>query len=323
MTTNRFATRTLLTATLGACLTAPAMATGVDAGSLIANTATATYTANSVSQTVNSNTVSFAVDEVLSVTVASQDAGTISAATSAVLKFKVTNTGNGDEAFTLTANPSVSGNAFNGTITGLAIDTNGNGTYEAGTDTLLTNGAATSQLAADASLDVLVFVEIPSGANAGDLSKIELNATAVTGSGTPGTVFAGAGTGGSDAVVGATKAVSVSEGTISAVKTLVALTKSASIADPFGGSRPVPSSVITYTIVADVTGNGVATSLAVNDLIPTGTTYQAGTLTLEGASLSDASDSDAGEASSSGIAVSLGDVPAGSQRTVTFKVKIN
>ena len=51
----------------------------------------------------------------------------MAATTTAVLRYKITNTGNGPEAFTLTANPAVTGNAFNTTVTGLAIDVNGNG----------------------------------------------------------------------------------------------------------------------------------------------------------------------------------------------------
>lgn len=301
----------------------PAHATGVLAGSLIENTASATYTANSTTQTVDSNTVTLKVDELLDVATASQESGPVAATTTAVLRFKVTNTGNGGEAFKLTANPAVSGNAFDAVIDGLAIDTNNNGVYDAGVDTDLINGANSASLPADGPLNVLVRVIIPAAAAPAATSKVELTATAVTGSGTAGTVFAGAGFNGGDAVVGASTALQTAQAILTVNRVTVALTKSATVADPFGGARPVPSAVITYRIVANVTGTGSVTGLAVTDAIPTGTTYQPGTLTLEGAGLSDLADADAGQASAAGVAVQLGTVAAGAQRTVTFKVKIN
>ena len=136
-------------------------------------------------------------------------------------------------------------------------------------------------------------------------------------------MFAGAGFNGGDAVVGASTALQTAQAILTVNRVTVALTKSATVADPFGGTRPVPSAIITYRIVADVTGTGSVTGLAVTDAIPTGTTYQPGTLTLEGAALTDGADSDAGQASAAGVAVQLGTVAAGAQRTVTFKVKIN
>lgn len=302
---------------------APAIGAGVPAGSLIENTATATYTANSATLTVDSNTVTLKVDEVLDVATASQESGTVSATTSAALRFKVTNTGNGPEAFTITANPAVTGNDFNATVTGLAIDVNGNGIYDSGIDTDLTNGATSPVLAGEGSLNVLVLVSIPASAAPNATSKVELTATSTTGSGAAGTLFGGQGVGGGDAVVGASTALQSAQATLTVNKVLVALTKSATIADPFGGTRPVPNAVITYRIVADVTGTGSVSGLAINDPIPAGSTYQPGTLTLEGVGLSDTADADAGQASAAGIAVQLGTVAAGAQRTVTFKVKIN
>lgn len=315
--------RSLAVALASAGFAAPAMAAGVPAGSLIENTASATYTANATAQTVDSNTVTLKVDEVLDTAVASQESGMVPATTTAVLRFKVTNTGNGPESFALTANPAVTGNAFNATVTGLAIDTNANGVYDAGVDTALTNGATSPSLAPDGPLDVLVMVSIPGSAAANATSRVQLVATAATGTGAPGTLFAGAGASGGDAVVGASSATATAQATLTVNKVVVGLVKSASVADPFGGTRPVPSAVITYSIVANVTGTGTVNGLSITDAIPAGTTYQPGTLTLEGTPLSDPADSDGGQASASGVAVQLGDVAAGAQRTVTFKVKIN
>jgi uncharacterized repeat protein (TIGR01451 family) len=308
---------------VAAAFGAPALASGVPAGSLIENTATATFTANSVAQTVDSNTVSLTVDEVLDVAVASQESGPVPATTTAVLRFKVTNTGNGPEAFTLTANPAVTGNAFDATVTGLAIDVNANGVYDAGIDTALTNGATSAMLAADGPLDVLVMVSIPASAAANATSRVQLDAVSTTGTGAPGTLFAGAGVSGGDAVAGASGAQANAQATLVVNKAVVNLVKSATVADPFGGARPVPAAIITYSITANVTGTGTVTGLSVNDAIPAGTTYQPGTLTLEGAALTDAADTDAGQGSAAAIAVQLGDVAAGATRTITFRVRIN
>ena len=313
-----------LSATLAAiAVPAPLLAAGVPAGSLIENTASATYTSNSLTQTVDSNTVSLKVDELLDVASISQESGPVSATTTATLRFKITNTGNGPEAFALTANPAVTGNAFNATVTGLAIDVDGDGIYNSGVDTDLANGGTTASLPSDGPLAILVLVSIPAGAAPNATSKVELTATSTTGTGAPGTVLAGAGLNGGDAVIGASTALATAQAILTVDRTSVALVKSAVVADPFGGTRPVPSAIITYRIVADVSGTGTASGLAVTDAIPAGTTYQAGTLTLEGAGLTDGADADAGQASASGIAVQLGNVAAGAQRTVTFKVKIN
>lgn len=310
-------------ATSAVAFGAPAFASGVPAGSLIENTATATFTANAATQSVDSNKVTLTVDEVLDVAVSSQESGPVAASTTAVLRFKVTNTGNGGEAFTLTANPAVTGNAFDATVTGLAIDVNANGVYDAGVDTALTNGAASPVLGPDGPLDILVSVSIPNSAAPNATSKVQLSAVATTGTGAPGTLFAGGGVSGGDAVVGASGAQANAQATLTVNKAVVSLVKSATIADPFGGARPVPAATITYSIVANVTGTGTVTGLAVNDAIPAGTTYLAGTLTLEGTPLTDGADADTGQASTSAVAVQLGDVAAGATRTVTFKVRIN
>lgn len=301
-----------------------AHAAGVDAGTLISNTASATYTSGASSGTVQSNTVTVKVDELLDVAVAGLASTPVSAgATAVVLPYSVTNTGNGPEAFILTANPTVPGNQFDAVVQSIAVDSNGNGTYEPGVDAVVANGAASPSINADASLKVFVIVALPAGATDAQSSQLRLTAEAATGTGTPGTAFAGQGQGGSDAVVGASSASANGLDSIVASKATVSLTKSASIVDPFGGAKPVPGAVVTYTLVATVTGTGSADGLHVTDGIPTGTTYQANTLQLEGSALTDSADTDAGTASASGIDVSLGTLAGGVTRTVKFDVKIN
>ncbi len=92
---------------------ATAYAAGVTAGTTIQNTASATYSNGATTETINSNQVDILVDEVLNVAVASQDAGNVTLSSSgAVLSFKITNSGNGPEAFDLTVDPALSGDDF-------------------------------------------------------------------------------------------------------------------------------------------------------------------------------------------------------------------
>lgn len=307
-------------------LSAPALAAGVDAGSLIENTASATFEDGAgISTTVDSNTVTVRVDELLDVTVTSQDSGPVSAAPGqAVLTFEVTNQGNGPEAFTLTANPTVAGNDFDTTITSIAIDSNGNGVYDDGVDTVLTGPEATPELAADAALTVFVIVAVPGGVVDNDTSDVELLAEAVTGTGAPGTSFAGAGVSGGDAIVGATGADDTATGSLVIGLTNVDLTKAVSLVDPFGGTSAVPGTVATFTLTAEVVGSGSLDNLVITDGIPDDTTYVDGSLALDGNPLTDASGDDAGEGSdAAGISVDIGTVNGGDTFEVTFDVTID
>ena len=307
-----------------ALITTPAHAGGVKAGTLIENTASATYDGGAGPVTIPSNTITVKVDELLDVTVTSRDSGPVSAAPgSAVLTFELTNTGNGPEAYTLTANPAVAGNDFDTTVNGIAVDTNGNGVYDPGVDQMLTGPATTAAIAADASLTVFVLVTIPGGVADGDQSDVSLLAEAVTGTGAPGTAFAGQGAGGGNAIVGSTGANATATGSLSVGITDVDLIKSATVRDPFGGTGIVPGATITYAIRAEVKGSGSVSDLVVTDAAPADTTYVAGSLKLDGATLTDAADADAGRSNTSGISVDLGTVSGGSSRTVTFQVTID
>ena len=324
-------TKTLLSPLFATSLVAvftmatPAYAEGVSAGTLIENTATATYDDGDGPKTVDSNTVTVRVDELLDVTVTSLDSGPIGASPGeAVLTYEVTNKGNGPEAFFLTANPAVAGNDFDTTVASIAVDTNGNGTYDPGVDEVLTGPETTQVLAADEALTVFVVVTVPAEAVDGQASDVELTAEAVTGTGAPGTTFAGQGVDGGDAIVGTTGADGSAIGSLVVGITTVDLNKTVSVVDPFGGSGAVPGSVATFTITATISGSGSVDDLIVTDVIPDGTTYAAGSLALDGAALTDASGDDAGEASdTAGISVDLGTVAGGTVHSITFDVTID
>lgn len=306
---------------------APAAAAGTPAGTIINNVATATYeTPGGVEDEVTSNTVTLTVDELLDVAVASADPGDVATtpgATGQVLRFTITNAGNGSEAFRLTARGNDGSDDFDPAITSIVIDSNDNGAYDAGIDTAYVADSNDPVLAPDTSLAVFILSSIPADAADGARGRADLAAAARTGSGTPGTSFAGAGQGGGNAVVGATGADAEDDGTYLVSRATVSFVKSASVADAFGGVTKVPGSTITYTLAATISGSGSLANVRVVDSIPAGTSYKPGSLSLGGAALTDAADGDAGNFTGSGIAVALGNVAAGSSRTITFQVKID
>ncbi|QDH35239.1 DUF11 domain-containing protein [Porphyrobacter sp. YT40] len=301
----------------------PASANPVPAGSVIESTAEATYEDSGVSRTVTSNTVQVRVDELLGVAAATLDAGPLAVRSGPqVLSFVVSNTGNGPEAVTLEVVTSVPGNAFDTTPDAVALDSNNNGVYDPGVDAVLPGPSVTGPIPAGGTERVFVILIVPSGIGDGALSQVNLIARTATGTGTPGTTFAGAGESGVDAVVGAGGGQASATGEMVGSASTVTLVKWASVTDPFGGSSPLPGATITYGMEFLVTGSAPVDAAAITDTIPPGTRYSAGSLTLEGAPLTDAAGDDAGEASAAGIAVTLGTVPAGASRTVTFDVLI-
>jgi uncharacterized repeat protein (TIGR01451 family) len=295
------------------------------AGTDIENIATASYDTPSGPVTIDSNKVVIKVDELLDVTVTSSDPGDVTTAPGQVgnvLKFLVTNTGNGNEAFALTADAAKSGDDFDPTLQQIVLDTNNNGVYDAGVDTVYVAGTNDPSIAPETSITVFILTTTPANAANGNRAEVGLTAAAKTGIGAPGTTFAGAGEGGGDAVVGTTGADATDSGFLAVQAATLALVKSAVVTDPFGGDRSVPGSTITYKLVATVTGSGSLANVVITDPIPASTTYTASSITLETAAQTDAADVDAGSYNGTQIRVSVGNVPAGQTRTVTFKVLI-
>ncbi|MBB5212705.1 hypothetical protein [Microbulbifer hydrolyticus] len=315
-------------------LSMQALAVGTGAGTTISNTASASYTDTSGNpQSVSSNTTSLLVDELLDVTVASNDAGYISVSTpesGAVLSFTVTNTGNGDEAYDLVVNSALSGDQFDPENALIYIDSNGDGLYDAG-DTLF-DSSVPVQLAADESIAVFVVADIPDAQSSSDLGLIELTAESMTakasaGSDAPGTVFAGQGDGGGNAVVGSSGAAAAGQNGYQVALLQPSFTKSQSVTDPFGGSAAVQGAVITYTLTFSASGSGEITDVILSDNIPDNTSYVAGSITLNGAGKTDAADSDEAAFDNGAvpprIEINIGTVTAPATYTATFQVEID
>lgn len=302
-----------------------ALAAGTRAGTLIENTASATYDVGPTQVSVNSNTDTVRVDELIDAVVDwsdSADVTTLPGSTGQVLAFSLTNSGNGEESFALSTISTLGGDDYDPTVTSIVID-DGDGIYEPGQDTVYVPGTNDPVLQPDASVTIFVLSSTPTGAGDGDRGGVQLVANSRTGTGAPGTSFAGQGEGGGDAVVGTTGGDGADDGFYAVSAASVTLAKSAVVLNQFGNADPVPGATITYRIEATTTGSGSLANLAINDAIPTGTTYVAGSLRLGTTVLTDAADADAGRFASNAITVSLGTVPGGQTRTVTFQVTIN
>lgn len=303
-----------------------AYAAGTPAGTLINNTASATYDQGGTPTTVNSNTHQVRVDELIDVVVDwtdPADVQTTPGATAQVTTYTVTNTGNGTETYGLTTVSTVGGDNYDPTVTSIVID-DGDGVYEPGIDTVYVPGAGDPVLAPDASVTIFVVTTTPDLVNDGDRGGVQLIATSTTGTGAPGASFAGAGQGGGAAVIGTSGGTGDDTGYYQVSSAAVTLVKSATIVDPFGGSTAVPGSVITYQIVATLTGSGSLPNLRISDVVPAGTTYVPESITLGGTPLTDsAADADAGNLTGTTVNVNLGTVPGGQSRTVTFRARIN
>lgn len=322
----------LAVAVCAVLLTPLAQAAGTAAGTNISNTATATFTDPSgTPRTTDSNTYVVQVDEILDVTVVSNDGGNVSVYTPSagqVLSFTVQNTGNGSETYKLSVLDNLTGDNFDPANVKVYLD-DGDGVLETGPggDTLFVAGVNDPVLLADASLDVFVVGDIPASLPDGDIGNIRLVAEAATaqanaGLEAPGYTFAGAGAGGSDAVVGTTQAyAAVTNGYVISDVTS-AFVKTATIVDPFGGSNAVPGAVITYSLALSLSGSGTVTGAKIVDAIPAGTTYKTGSLKLDGGALTDTADVDKGVFTGTQVEVDLGNLVVPASHTVTFDVTI-
>jgi uncharacterized repeat protein (TIGR01451 family) len=319
-------------AAFGATLIAvpPSHAAGTAAGTVIDNTAQVSFDIGGTTLSLNSNTVSITVDERIDVVVTLQSPQILVVGGDAnrSLLFRVTNSGNGGEEFALAIDSSLGGDDFDPVpaVPSIYFDTDASGDFNVG-DVAYTPGSNDPQLVADSFVDILLVNDIPLGVNNGDIGLSQLTATSQTGTGAPGDVFAGQGEGGGDAVIGTSGGQASESGEYLVSDVAVSIVKSVGVADPFGGSQPVPGATLTYTVAVQVTNTGTATNSTVNDPIPVNTSYLPNSINLNGTPITDAIDGDAGELDLAGVpsvVVRLGDLTQASGiQTLTFQVTID
>lgn len=286
-----------------AAFATPSWAVGTRATTAITNTARVDYqdvNGNNLFQ--NSNTVTTVVSQVGGVDVAPNNGPiTLNPGDTHYFPHTVTNTGNFDDFVNLTAASS------GGWTVAIYKDVNGNGTYEAGTDTLLTDSAGdpdttpdSGQLANDGTMRILVAVTVPPGTADGTADVATVTGVSAF-----------------DATKtdNATDTINVRAPNVSVVKSVAPT-----------GNQP-PGTTLTYTIVVTNNGTGGANSVVLTDPIPANTTYQAGTITFNAAARTDGADADNADynvTNAGKVTVAVGSLAAsGGTATVTFQVKIN
>lgn len=345
------------------CLLAPqtSWAASAGAGSTISNVATVGYSmgvgaAAQVQPNIVSNVASFVVAELIQPLLTWQDALPVPVNTpglNAVLTFLLTNTGNGQEVFSLARSnapapiPATNHVPVNSVLydpantpTGaIFLETNGVPGFQPGLDTPYTPGANDPNLApatalAPAGSQIIYIVsDTPALVGNGSKGDVLLTASAKTvgaAGALPGTALPGLGDLGSIAVVGKNRAQSQAAGSYITSGLSVVVTKTVTnVLDPNGGAVLMPGSVVTYQLAVALAGAGTATGLVINDPLPVDMTYVPASMTLAGIALTDVADADQGQfiAASNSVSVALGDlistviVPVNA--VITLRAKIN
>lgn len=289
-----------------ALLLVPGPALGqTPAGSSIQNTARFSYQVAGQAAFGQSNPGLLLVAEWLDVVLSGSGAPSDAAATTFAVALR--NGGNGQERFDLAVDVPP------GVQTRIVLDTDGDGRFDPQRDVIL--AGQTPLLAPGETVPLLV---VATGAQ--DAVTATLRAQAATGSGAPGAVLTGAGDGGGDAVIGPTGAAAQLRLSTAAGASSPTLSKSQTVRAPDGTARAIRGATITYTLEARFPA---ATRAArIDDVVPAGTRFEPGSLSLDGVALTDAADGDAGAVDGASVAVSLGDLSGPTTRRVQFSVQI-
>ncbi|MBF7687389.1 beta strand repeat-containing protein [Acinetobacter rathckeae] len=284
----------------GVVFASTAQAAAPSAGTNISNIASASYTdSNGSEKSVTSNVVTTTVLQVASFTLEADTTQNANANGQVSISHTLTNTGNGSDTFSVAVanNDSRDNTTDNYDFNGLSVylDANKDGIPDSQTP------ISQVTLAAGQSVNVIVRANTAStGVTAGDLGKL--------------TVSAGSGVD-----------TSLTKKNVDTVKitngAVISLVKSASVqnVDPTASDA---SREVEYTLAYQNTGNTTATNVTITDVLPANLIYTAGSATLNGSSLSDASDADGYVYDSGKVKLVLPSVAANSSGVLKFKVKV-
>ncbi|MES2987703.1 MAG: hypothetical protein V4808_07340 [Pseudomonadota bacterium] len=298
--------RLLGSAALITLIAMPAFAQQTPAGTSINNQASVSYNVGGSPQTSTSNTATFVVDKKVNLAVAEVGGAATRVAigsTDQVTTFTVTNLTNATQDFRLAPGqqsvsiPLLGTDDFNVTSMRVYVDSNGNGTYDAGVDI----ATYIDELAADATVTVFLVANIPNTAGI-HTAIVGLNAI----------VAAGGGSGALGADLVATSLLTAdSASTVDIVfaddgnlldqlrdgqqwafdaytvdSAAVTMTKIARvISDPFNlvvNPKAIPGAVVEYCMTISNAGPGIATGVTLTDALPANTTYISNSLTVGG-----------------------------------------
>jgi uncharacterized repeat protein (TIGR01451 family) len=287
---------------------APAFAAGTAQGTDITNNVSVNFQVGGVAQTQQSASDVFKVDRKVIFTLAEKaPTGTTTVnpgQTARQTTFVLTNTSNDTLDFTITPSQIVGGtaahggtDAFNVTNLLVCLDANADAVCDAAATATLT----VDNLAADANTTILIVGDIPLSATNGQVAGVTLTAAALNssgsaitaatdatanGAGTVETIFADAvksGNGGTsaarDGIDVATDDYTISAAVLSVFKSSIVISDGVSASN----FKAVPGAVVEYCIsVANAAGGATATNISISDLVPTNTTYVAGSIKING-----------------------------------------
>lgn len=268
-----------------------ALAAGTPAGTVISNQATVRFTdVNGNPLTQLSNVVTTTVSQVAAVTVVPDNTSNADPGDVVLYAHTVTNNGNDDDTFDLTATSS------EGWTVVIYADAGTIGVYEPGTDLPITG---TGVLTADQVFPILVRVTVPAGT---------ANATVDTTTVTATSQF---NTGVSDS---ATDTTTIDAPALAVVKSV----------SP-SGNQP-PNTVLTYTIAITNSGTGAANSVVMRDPIPANTVYVSPSIvqdgTPKGDGTADGDNADYNVTNPGEVTVNVGTLAPGASTTISFQVRI-
>ena len=292
-------TKTFLIAVLVLVMaTSFAFAAGTPAGTVIQNYATGQYKdANgNAMASVTSNIVSTTITQVAGVDISDISNSTTTPGGSAAYAATITNTGNGNDTFDL-AVAEVEQNGGDHTVT-IYFDTNGNGVLDPGETDVV---SATTELAADATYDVIILVQNNSEPNSGsDGSSVDITFT---------------GTSQFDSNVSDDEEFT---STVTAAELAVTIT--------VDNDSPQPGDVVTVTITGTNTGTSAAEDVIFSAPIPANMTYVPGSLNITTSSRTDADDTDSSDynvTTPGSVTLSYGDIAASGSGYATFQVTLD
>lgn len=276
-------------------------------GSVITNKAEATYEDDlGTSYSAVSPTVTVTIQAVVSLLVTPDEttpSNTVGQRERITRVFRICNTGNVADAYTITA-ASVDSPAA---LVSLHFDNDATGTLT-NTDTEITINSTTSkQIAPGACLSVLAAVDVldfPLGNLAVKLTA-RSNTEGVNGRPSDeGTII--------NTVGSSARLTSPSDASLPPVKTVNDSTRSiVSVGAPF-----------TYSITFRNSGDAVARSVVVTDNLQSRLEYVTGSLTLDGRNLTDVADGDEGDVQNRRLMVRLETVAAGQIVNITFRARL-
>lgn len=276
-------------------------------GSVISNQAEATYEDDSgTSYSAVSPTVTVTIQAVVSLTVTPDEttaSNTIGQRERITRVFRICNTGNVPDAYTITA-ASIDSPAA---LVSLHFDNDGSSTFTSSDTEITINGAASKQISPGACLGVLAVVDtldFPLG-NLTIRLTARSNTDGVNGRPSDeGTIINNVGS--------SARLTSPTDTSLPPLKTVNDSNRSiVSVGTPF-----------TYSITFRNSGDVAARSVVVADNLNPKLEYVAGSLTLDGRNLSDIADADEGDVQNRRLVVRLETVAAGQIVNISFRARL-